>query len=260
MPYQPRRRRAPLLREALVRSASQQPQSADTSQRMTWGEYREKIAEITQAGLSRLAGLDNDPATGLATASSAQRSEQAEYIRNWGEDMRSERWQDSVAESNALRSNLDSLLRRVQTETALTKRRWPARTLFLKTSAPSARQGAPASSSMPPTGMTAITDPNLPSHLLSTFRVPDYLSQSYNPYEWWEPRPPLEAHHAALARIMPDWNLISPLHSHYHQHLSGTHGNTNPLMRITAPLDVEAYERNPDRSAWSWGPKRDDST
>lgn len=124
MPYQPRRRRAPLLREALVRSASQQPQSADTSQRMTWGEYREKIAEITQAGLSRLAGLDNDPATGLATASSAQRSEQAEYIRNWGEDMRSERWQDSVAESNALRSNLDSLLRRVQTETALTKRRW----------------------------------------------------------------------------------------------------------------------------------------
>lgn len=102
-------------------------------------------------------------------------------------------------------------------------------------------------------------DPGFQSHLLSTFRVPDYLSHSYDPYASWRPRPSREAIHAAEAGSLPDWNLISPLHSHYHQHLSGNHGNTHPLMRIAAPLDVEAYERNPDRSAWSWGPKKEDS-
>lgn len=149
-----------------MRSASQLPHTADAPQRMTWDDYCAKIAEIAGAGVSRLADLDNDHAIGLATASSTQWSKQAEYIRNWDEDMRNERWKASVANSDALRSNLDSLLRRVQTETTLIKRRWvslgtcdplhtacmltarnlqPTKTLFLKTSTPSAHRGVPAS-------------------------------------------------------------------------------------------------------------------
>lgn len=92
---------------------------------MTWDDYCDKIAEIAEAGLDRIkptAGTDD--ATELATAGLTQRRNQEEHIRAWNEDMRNERWQDSVAGSDALRSNLDSLLRRVQTETALTKRRW----------------------------------------------------------------------------------------------------------------------------------------